>query len=134
MRKTLGTRGEAMSAAKHEAGGYFGEMKEVTPLYSDKPANGNVGYRPMRNAKSPDGSPLYTREYWFRNSDGQIVVIQDHSAGHVGITNGEYKHLNVRHIPENAVGSEAAILDALDGGAPPPGVPAIGHYDFGVVD
>lgn len=45
----------------------------------------------------PDHNPIMTREYHYTNSDGQKIVIQDHSAGHQwpdGTT--EPPHFNVR--------------------------------------
>jgi hypothetical protein len=136
MRKEMASRTDAFTAAKRESGGYFGEMTEITPLYTDpsKPAKANVGYSELRGARNADGTPVYTREYWFRNADHQIVVIQEHSLGHPGLTNGEKQHFNVRHISKEAKNNPSAIRDALDSAPPPPNLPAVGHYDFGTVN
>ena len=129
--EVAGGRDAAFQQAKRDAGGYFGQMEEITPRAGAN-ANGNVARRELRGQTTDTGAPIYTREYWFRNPDGNIVVIQEHSLGHPGITGGEFAHFNVRHIPDT--GDEGLILRALDRGAPPPDVPAMGHYDFATVN
>jgi hypothetical protein len=54
-----------------------------------------------------DGMPIMTREYYFRNTDGEIIVIQDHSAGHYfneGGVGDQGSHFNVRPVTNTRTG------------------------------
>lgn len=51
------------------------------------------------------GNPINTREYHFKNNDGQNIVIQDHSAGHnFGGVGDRGPHFNVRPIENTRTG------------------------------
>ena len=69
--------------------------------YSQEPYD--ITYEPMTQAESFGGhvildenthQPINTRLYWYKNIDGDVIVIQDHSAGHK--VNGQGAHFNVR--------------------------------------
>jgi hypothetical protein len=115
-------------------------MVEIDPLYDlgSKPnGNKNVGKSILDDIRN-QGNYIDTREYWFKNSDGQIVVIQEHSIGHKALDSAKSEsasHFNVRAW-DDAWGepsrySAAEIQDKLRTASPPKNVPAVGHYDFG---
>lgn len=62
----------------------------------------DVRRNPMREAefegghvvKDSNGHVIMTREYYYKNQDGNTIVIQDHSAGHIKGEQGS--HFNVR--------------------------------------
>jgi hypothetical protein len=125
-------RDEAFSAAKKDAGGYFGKMEEIQPLYGQKRnSSSNLGRSPLDDTRNLDNS-ISAREYWYKNADDQIIVIQEHSIGHHSdrfIDNTS--HFNVRHFKGEWKGlSEANMRDMVRNAPPPPNLPALGHYDF----
>lgn len=51
--------------------------------------------------KDAKGNVIYTREYHYTNSSGEHVVIQEHSAPHIG---SDGHHFNVRPITDTRNG------------------------------
>lgn len=51
--------------------------------------------------KDAKGNVIYTREYHYTNSSGEHVVIQEHSAPHIG---SDGPHFNVRPITDTRNG------------------------------
>jgi hypothetical protein len=126
------SRGDAFSAAKKDAGGYFGKMEEIQPLYGQKRnSSSNLGRSPLDDSRNLDNS-ISAREYWYKNADDQIIVIQEHSMGHHSARFIDNRsHFNVRHFKDEWKGlSEVNMRDMVRNANPPPNVPAVGHYDF----
>lgn len=72
-----------------------------------------------RKVLGDDGLPIYTRQYYYLREDGQVVVIQDHGAGHKFGEEGvgdQGPHFNVRPIGEERHGNLPGTRD---------------HYPFG---
>nr|WP_243143428.1 HNH/endonuclease VII fold putative polymorphic toxin [Clostridium estertheticum] len=53
--------------------------------------------------KDVNGNPIKTREYYYKNQNGETVIIQDHSAGHAKGNQGP--HFNVRPADNSRTGS-----------------------------
>lgn len=71
-----------------------------------------------RNGKSilgDDHLPIKTREYTFSHPDGESIVIQDHSPGHIygppGTPGNQGPHLNVRPISDTRNGTISGTLE-----------------------
>ncbi|MDU3995994.1 MAG: HNH/endonuclease VII fold putative polymorphic toxin, partial [Enterobacter sp.] len=71
-----------------------------------------------RNGKSilgDDHLPIKTREYTFSRPDGESIVIQDHSPGHIygppGTPGNQGPHLNVRPISDTRNGTISGTLE-----------------------
>ncbi|MCP1621434.1 hemagglutinin repeat-containing protein [Pseudomonas nitroreducens] len=67
-----------------------------------------------KNILDANGRPIWTREYTFKRSDGSVVVIQEHSAGHQygqGGVGDQGAHFNVRPIENTRTGSVPGTKD-----------------------
>ena len=67
-----------------------------------------------KNVLDENGMPIWTREYTFKRSDGSVVVIQEHSAGHKydqGGVGDQGAHFNVRPIENTRTGSVPGTKD-----------------------
>ena len=72
----------------------------------------DIVYTPMREAehegghiiKNFNGKVIVTREYYYKNRSGQIIVIQDHGAGHK--KGNEGSHFNVRPADKIRTGTK----------------------------
>ena len=70
--------------------------------YNQEPLD--IQYEPMRDRESAgghvqkdgNGRVIQTREYYYENRKGDIIIIQDHSHGHE--QGGQGAHFNVRPV------------------------------------
>jgi RHS repeat-associated protein len=77
----------------------------------------DIKYEYMRTApsegghiiKDANGCPILTREYYYKNNAGEIIVIQEHSAGHEKGNQGP--HFNVRPADDTRNGSVSGTQD-----------------------
>lgn len=90
--KFFDNRKIAMNNAKRDA-----KIPRTQPPYK-------VESTPMLDkAKKPiisNGEMVMTRQYYYKNTDGKSIVIQEHTFGHAGSTRaaGGMPHINVRPI------------------------------------
>ncbi|WP_240152536.1 HNH/endonuclease VII fold putative polymorphic toxin, partial [Erwinia amylovora] len=111
------SRKEAFRAAKRDAG--IPMTQQPDRIFNPKTGfhgdHRNVRMTDSNNNPILDksGNQIWTREYQFTKSDGNKIVIQDHSAGHSypgGIGN-QGRHLNVRPIENIRTGSVLGTFD-----------------------
>ncbi|WP_345830371.1 RHS repeat-associated core domain-containing protein [Erwinia sp. HDF1-3R] len=111
------SRKEAFRAAKRDAG--IPMTQQPDRIFNPKTGfhgdHRNVRMTDSHNNPILDknGNQIWTREYQFTKTDGNKIVIQDHSAGHSypgGIGN-QGRHLNVRPIENIRTGSVPGTLD-----------------------
>ena len=102
------SRNAAFRAAKRDAG---------IPV-SQQPSKVELVPLTDRNGKSilgDDHLPIKTREYTFSRPDGESIVIQDHSPGHIygppGTPGNQGPHLNVRPISDTRNGTISGTLE-----------------------
>ncbi|WP_371360868.1 HNH/endonuclease VII fold putative polymorphic toxin [Sporomusa malonica] len=101
---TIGRNG-ALNQAKRDAGipsSQQPDYVELVPMRSAPYEGGNV-------IKDASGNVIYTREYHYTNSNGQEIVIQEHSAGHEKGDQGS--HFNVRPADNTRTGSVPGTQD-----------------------
>ncbi|RAX09320.1 HNH/endonuclease VII fold putative polymorphic toxin [Photorhabdus bodei] len=109
------SRRDALRQAKRDAGIPNNQQPfEISRVDLGDGYGGNI-----RNAK---GVPVQTRQYHYRDKQGSVVVIQEHSLGHSKATplHGAEPHFNVR--PVDKVNGKI-----LDTGSVPD---THGHYNF----
>ncbi|MEI7378205.1 HNH/endonuclease VII fold putative polymorphic toxin, partial [Dickeya chrysanthemi] len=102
------SRNEAFRAAKRDAGIPMSQQPskvELVPL-TDRNGKGILGDNHL---------PIKTREYTFERPNGESIVIQDHSPGHIygppGTPGNQGPHMNVRPISDTRNGNVAGTLD-----------------------
>lgn len=92
------TRKEAFNQAKRDANIPRTQQPlkvEKVPMTSSLSEGGHA-------LKDSKGKVIMTREYHFKNRNGDRIIIQDHSAGHV--KGGQGSHFNVRPIDNPRTG------------------------------
>ncbi|MCB2343328.1 HNH/endonuclease VII fold putative polymorphic toxin, partial [Clostridium estertheticum] len=92
-------RNGALNRAKRDAGISKSQHPDVVKNEYMRTATyegGNV-------IKDVNGNPIKTREYYYKNQNGETVIIQDHSAGHAKGNQGP--HFNVRPADNSRTGS-----------------------------
>ncbi|CAX61338.1 RHS/YD repeat-containing protein [Erwinia billingiae Eb661] len=111
------SRKEAFRAAKRDAG--IPMTQQPDRIFNPKTGfhgdHRNVRMTDSNNNPISDksGNQIWTREYQFTKTDGNKIIIQDHSAGHSypgGIGN-QGRHLNVRPIENIRTGFVSGTFD-----------------------
>src|SRR5690625_525673 len=91
-------RNGAFRRAKRDAGIPKGKQPDAVNRVEMRKAEYEGGHV----VKDKNGKVIMTREYVYTNNNGQKVIIQDHSAGH--LKGGQGPHYNVRPVENTRTG------------------------------